>query len=225
MKILLAEDDRDLSSTIVRVLKANKFDVDPVYDGQEALDYLEYGNYDGFVCDVMMPKKDGFTVVREIRKKGNNIPVMILTAKGEIDDKVLGLDIGADDYLTKPFIIKEFLARLRAILRRGGDVKEAYHVGNITLDHENFSLTGPNGSLHLTATEYKLLEYLIAHKGGVLSTERLLENVWDYEADVGINVVWAYVSAVRKKLEEVGSDIELKAMRGVGYQLCEKAVK
>ena len=219
MKILLAEDERDLSSAITRILKANKFDVDQVYDGAEALDYLNYGEYDALICDVMMPKKDGFEVVKEIRAKGNKIPILILTAKAEIDDKVLGLDLGADDYLTKPFAIKELLARLRAIMRRDGAIKEAYHIGNITLDHSAFTLEGPEGSLHLTTTEYKLLEYLIANKNAVLSTERLLANVWDYDSDVEINVVWAYISALRKKLAQVGANLDLKALRGVGYQL------
>ena len=219
MKILLAEDERDLSSTICRILKANNFDVDPVYDGQEAIDYLEYGNYDIFVCDVMMPKKDGFTVVKEVRAKGNNIPILILTARAEIDDKVLGLDSGADDYLTKPFVIKELLARVRALLRRNGEIKEAYHIGNITLSHDSFSLTGPKATLHLTNTEYKMMEYLIANRGVLLSTERLLENIWDYEADVELNIVWAYISALRKKLEQVGADHTIKALRGIGYQL------
>ena len=219
MKILLAEDERDLSSAITRILKANKFDVDQVYDGQEALDYLNYASYDALICDVMMPKKDGFEVVKEIRSKGNKIPILILTAKAEIDDKVLGLDLGADDYLTKPFAIKELLARLRAIMRRDGEIKEAYHIGNIALDHSAFTLEGPKGSLRLTSTEYKLLEYLIANRNAVLSTERLLENVWDYDSDVEINVVWAYISALRKKLDQVGANIDLKAWRGVGYQL------
>lgn len=222
MKILLAEDERDLSSAIVRILKANKYDVDPVYDGVEALEYLEYGNYDAFICDVMMPKKDGFQVVKEVRAKGNKIPILILTAKAEIDDKVLGLDLGADDYLTKPFAIKELMARLRAIIRRDGEIKEAYHYGNISLDHSSFTLEGPKSTTHLTSTEYKLLEYLIANKDSVLSTERLLDNIWDYDSDVEINVVWAYISALRKKLDQVGANLELKALRGVGYQLILK---
>ena len=225
MKILLAEDERDLSATICRILKVNNFDVDPVYDGEEALQFLEYGNYDAFICDVMMPKKDGFAVVKEVRAKGNHIPILILTARSEIDDKVLGLDSGADDYLTKPFVIKEFLARLRALLRRNGEVKEAYHIGNISLDHETFSLTGPSGTVRLTNTEYKMMEYLIANRGSVLSTERLLENVWDYDSEVEINVVWAYISALRKKLEGVGADYNIKAMRGVGYQLTNEEKK
>ena len=224
-RILLCEDDESLGMLLREYLQAKGYDAELCLDGEAGYKAFMKSHFDLCVLDVMMPKKDGFAVVKEVRAKGNHIPILILTARSEIDDKVLGLDSGADDYLTKPFVIKEFLARLRALLRRNGEVKEAYHIGNISLDHETFSLTGPSGTVRLTNTEYKMMEYLIANRGSVLSTERLLENVWDYDSEVEINVVWAYISALRKKLEGVGADYNIKAMRGVGYQLTNEEKK
>ncbi len=221
MKILLAEDERDLSDAIVRVLKMNKYDVDAAYDGQEALDMVYDNDYDALILDVMMPKKSGFEVVKELRKEGNNIPVMILTAKSEIDDRVTGLDCGADDYLTKPFAVKEMLARLRAILRRRGDVLEAYEIGNTKLNHDTFELSCKK-TVRLTAKEYQMMEYLIRNKNVLVSTEKLMDAIWDYESEVEIHVVWAYISTLRKRLEQVESEYTIKAVRGVGYQLALK---
>ena len=218
MKLLLAEDERDLSDAIVRVLKLYKYDVDTAYDGEEALDKIYENDYNGLILDVMMPKKDGFTVVKELREEGNNIPVLILTARSEVDDKVLGLDYGADDYLTKPFAIKELLARIRALLRRKGDVTEAYTIENTSLDHDTFELKAVS-SVRLTSKEYQMMEYLIRNKNVLLSTEKLMDSIWSYDSEAEINVVWAYISALRKKLSQIGSDYTIKAMRGVGYQL------
>ena len=166
----------------------------------------------------MMPKKNGFDVVKDLRKTGDTTPVLILSAKSETDDKVTGLDAGADDYLTKPFQVKELLARLRAIIRRNGDIKEAYSIGNTTLDHETFQLSAKN-SVRLTNTEYKIMEYLIRNQKTLLSTEKIMEAVWDYDNDCEINVVWAYISNLRKKMDQIGSDYTIKAYRGVGYKL------
>lgn len=224
MKILLAEDERDLSEAIVRVLKINKYDVDAAYDGQQALDMVYDNDYDALILDVMMPKKDGFEVVKELRKEGNNIPVLILTAKSEIDDRVTGLDCGADDYLTKPFAVKEMLARLRSILRRRGDVLEAYQIGDTHLNHDTFELSCKD-SVRLTAKEYKMMEYLIRNKNVLVSTEKLMDAIWDYDSEAEINVVWAYISTLRKRLEQVGSEYSIKAVRGVGYQLSLKENK
>ena len=218
MRLLLAEDERDLSSAIVRILKYNKYDVDAVYDGEEALDYMKYNNYDGIILDVMMPKKDGFAVVRELRAQGNQVPVLMLTARAETDDKVTGLDAGADDYLTKPFVIKEFLARVRALVRRKSGYSENYVFGNVTLNYDTFELCALN-KVRLTNKEYKLMEYLIRNKDVLLSTEKIMENVWDYDSAAEINVVWVYISGLRKKLEEIGADCTIKAVRGVGYRL------
>lgn len=221
MKILLAEDERDLSAAIVRVLKFNKFDVDAVYDGEEALDYLSYSEYDGVILDVMMPKKDGFAVVKAMREKGNKTPVLMLTARSDIEDKVKGLDLGADDYLTKPFVIPELLARVRALTRRKSGYTETYKIGNFSLNFDTFELCGTK-NVRLTNKEYKLMEYLIRNKDVLLSTEKIMENVWDYDSAAEINVVWVFISALRKKLEEIGADYTIKAVRGVGYRLEKK---
>ena len=222
MKILLAEDERDLSNAIVRVLKYNKFDVDPVYDGEDALRYLTYAEYDGAILDVMMPKMDGFAVVKALRDKGNHTPVLMLTARADIEDKVKGLDSGADDYLTKPFMIPELLARVRALVRRKGGYTETYKIGNFALNYDTFELCGADKTVRLTNKEYKLMEYLIRNKDVLLSTEKIMENVWDYDSAAEINVVWVYISALRKKLEEAGADYTIKAVRGVGYRLEKK---
>jgi DNA-binding response OmpR family regulator len=225
MKLLLAEDEHDLSDAITKVLKSKNFDVDCAYDGQEALDKIYDNNYDALILDVMMPRKDGFTVVKELRSQGNNIPILILTAITDIDDKVSLLDSGADDYLTKPFSFKELLARIRALLRRSGDtVKDAYQIGQTKLDHETFELSCKT-KVRLTATEYKMMEFLIRNHNSLVSTEKLMDAIWDYDSDAEINVVWAYISSLRKKLEQIGSDYTIKAVRGVGYQLSPRAAK
>ena len=224
MRLLLAEDERDLSAAVVKVLKYNKFDVDAVYDGEEALLYATAYPYDGIILDVMMPKKDGFAVVKALREKGNQVPVLMLTALTETEDKVKGLDSGADDYLTKPFVLPEFLARVRALVRRKGDYTEVHKIGNFTLNSDTFELCSGENNVRLTNKEYRLLEYLIRKKDVLLSTEKIMENVWDFDSAAEINVVWVYISAVRKKLEEVGADYTIKAVRGVGYRLEKKNV-
>lgn len=220
MKLLLVEDELDLSNAIKRVLEFNKYDVDVAHDGVYALELCNDFKYDGIILDIMMPKLDGISVVKRLRAIGNNTPVLILTAKAEIDDKVLGLDAGADDYLTKPFVIKELLARVRALTRRKSESFETYKVGNMTLRHDTFELVA-NESVHLTSKEYKLMEHLIRNKNVLLSTERIMESVWGYNSDAEINVVWVFVSALRKKMEKIGADHTIKAVRGVGYKLEE----
>ncbi len=219
MKILLVEDERDLSSVIVRVLNANKYDVDTAFNGLEAINRVHQSMYELIITDLMMPKMDGIQLVQQIRKEGNNTPILILTAKSQIDDKVEGLDAGADDYLTKPFSMKEFLARIRSLTRRKGDLLEPYKIENLELDHNTFEIRTPEGSLPLTDTEYRLFEYLLRNKNMVLSTERIMENIWGYDTEVEINVVWAYLSSLRKKLAQIKSDVTIKAMRGVGYKI------
>ena len=169
----------------------------------------------------MMPKKDGFAVVKELRKKGNGVPVLILTAKAETDDKVLGLDSGADDYLTKPFVMKELLARIRALTRRKGENTMLCTFGNVTLDPETHEMSAES-SVRLTGREYRLAEYLIRNRNVLLSTERILSNVWEFDTDAELNVVWVYISALRKKMKQIGADSEISAARGVGYRLEKK---
>lgn len=221
MRLLLAEDERDLSGSIRRILVHYKYDVDCAFDGEEALTYLSTYTYDGVILDVMMPKKDGFSVVKELRQKGNNVPVLMLTARSEIDDKVLGLDLGADDYLTKPFVVKEFLARIKALVRRKGEYTDGLTLGNMTLDGSTYELSAI-GRTRLTNKEYRLMEYLIRNKDTLLSTEKIMENVWDYDSEAEINVVWVYLSSLRKKIEQIGADYTIKAVRGLGYRLEKK---
>ena len=221
MRILLAEDERDLASAVKRVLEYAKYDVDVTYDGVSALEYFGYQEYDALILDIMMPRLDGISVVKRIREKGSSVPVIMLTARAETDDKVLGLDAGADDYLTKPFEVKELLARIRALLRRKGDIIEPYTFGNATLDPNTFELSAV-GTVRLSNKEYRLMETLIRNKNVLLSTEKLMESVWDIDSEAEINVVWAFLSALRKKLSEIGANFSIKAVRGVGYRLEEK---
>lgn len=218
MKILFAEDDRDLSSVIVRVLQYNKFDVQSAYDGAEALELLENEKFDVLVLDIMMPKIDGITVVKRLRERGNPIPILLLTALAETDDKVSGLDAGADDYLTKPFVIKELLARIRAIARRSSELQNSYSIGNLTLNPNTFELQA-QGHIRLTNKEYRLMELLIRNKNILLSTERLMEEVWELDSEAEINTVWVFISSLRKKLTQIQADYTIKAVRGVGYRL------
>lgn len=220
MKILLVEDERDLSATLKHVLEYAKYDVTCAYDGLEALQCLDNDTFDALILDVMMPRMNGFEVIKRVRAANNSIPTLMLTARAETDDKVLGLDLGADDYLTKPFQIKEFLARIRAVLRRKSEYTESYSFGNLTLDHDTFEIRAKS-AVRLTNKEYKLMETLIRNKGILLSTERIMELVWDYDTEAEINVVWAFLSALRKKLAQIEANVTIKAVRGVGYKLEE----
>jgi len=220
MRLLLAEDERELSNALVTILKHSNYSVDAVYNGIDALDYLEAENYDGAVLDIMMPGMDGLTVLKKVREKGNNIPVLLLTAKSEIDDRVAGLDSGADDYLTKPFATKELLARIRSMTRRQAELTDnVLSFGNVRLDRTTCELSGPSGRFRLASKEYQMLEMLMANPGRLINTERFMEKIWGYDTDVEINVVWVYVSYLRKKLTSVGADIIIKASRNLGYSL------
>ncbi len=218
MRILLAEDEKEMSNAIVAVLKHEHYSVDAVYDGQDALDYLETGLYDGAILDIMMPKMDGVSVLKEIRKKGMDVPVILLTAKSEIDDKVEGLDAGADDYLTKPFAMKELLARLRSITRRQGEVMDnVIEFSNLKLDRATFMISTESDSLRLANKEFQMLEMLLSNPGQIISTEQFMDKIWGYDSETELNVVWVYVSYLRKKLSKIGAKVNIKAARGVGY--------
>lgn len=220
MRILLAEDERSLSRAIVALLERNGFSADAVYDGQEALEYLAAGNYDALILDVMMPKLDGFGVLKALRSQGNNIPILMLTARSEVDDKVAGLDGGANDYLTKPFATKELLARIRAMTRTAGtQATNDLTCGNITLNRSTFELSSTAGSFRLANKEYQIMELLLRNAGQVVSAERLLERVWGYDSEAEVNVVWVYISYLRKKLAALNADIQIRAIRSVGYAL------
>ena len=200
MRLLLAEDEKALSKALVAILERNNYSVDAVYDGQSALDYLEMDNYDGVILDIMMPKVDGLTVLRKVREKGNLIPILLLTAKSEVDDKVEGLDAGANDYLAKPFHSKELLARIRAITRtQAAQTNSKLTMGNVTLDRATFELSTAKGSFRLANKEFQMLELLMCNPHQLISSERFLEKIWGYDSEAEINVVWVYISYLRKK--------------------------
>ena len=219
MKILLAEDERSLSRALVTILEKNNYTVDPVYNGEDALEYLRGGSYDAAILDIMMPKLDGITVLKQLRAGENPVPVLMLTAKAEIDDKVLGLDAGANDYLTKPFDTRELLARLRAMTRSRGTGDSRLTFGNVCLDRATFELSTPAGSFRLANKEYQMMEILMSNPQRLVSTERFMEKIWGYDSDTQINVVWVYISYLRKKLAALDADIHIKATRNAGYAL------
>lgn len=222
MRLLLAEDEKSLSRAIIAILERNNYSADAVYDGLEALEYLESDTYDGLILDVMMPKMDGITVLKKLREKGNNIPVLMLTAKSEIDDKVLGLDSGANDYLTKPFNTRELLARIRAMTRTNTvQAISILTMGNISLNTATFELSAPGGSFRLANKEFQMLEMLMRNAGRLIPTERFMEKIWGYDSDAEISVVWVYISYLRKKLTALGANVQIKAARNAGYSLEE----
>lgn len=222
MRVLLAEDEKALSRVLVSIFEKNNYSVDPVYDGEDALAYLQSENYDVAVLDIMMPKMDGITVLRKLRESGNNLPVLMLTAKSEVEDKVLGLDSGANDYLAKPFDTKELLARIRAITRNRAVADNKLRMGNIALDRATFELSSPFGSFRLANKEFQMMEMLLSNPRNVVATERFLERIWGFDTDVEINVVWVYISYLRKKLDALSADVAIKASRNAGYSLEEK---
>ena len=223
MRILLAEDEKALSRVLCTIFEKNNYSVDPVYNGEDALFYLQSGNYDVAVLDIMMPKMDGITVLKKLRETGSRMPVLMLTAKSEVEDKVMGLDSGANDYLAKPFDTKELLARIRAITRNQTAADNKLRMGNISLDRSTFELSSPSGSFRLANKEFQMMEFFLSNPRHVIATERFMEKIWGYDSDVEINVVWVYISYLRKKLEALHADIQIKASRNAGYSLEEKA--
>lgn len=218
MRILLAEDERSLSKALVTILTHNNYSVDAVYNGQDALDYLETGLYDVAVLDIMMPLLDGVTVLKRVRAAGNTIPVLFLTAKTEIGDRVTGLDAGADDYLTKPFASAEMLARIRAITRRKSDCSDPvleYH--GLSLDRATYLLSYGDATVKLGNKEYQMMETFLLHPGQMYSTEQFMDKIWGYESNADLNVVWVYISYLRKKLRQIGCPYEIRSNRNIGY--------
>ena len=210
MKLLYAEDERAMSEAVTDILTFHKYIVDAVYNGADALDYAKNEEYDGIILDIMMPKMSGLEVLKRLRASGCRTPILLLTAKAEVEDQIQGLDLGADDYLPKPFSMNLLLARVRAMLRR----REAYtpnelHCGNV----------GPTGSVVLPRLEYQLMELLMLNQGICLSTEDILCKVWGYETDAELGVVWVYISYLRKRLGALGANVSITARRGVGYTL------
>ncbi len=220
MKLLLAEDEKDLSRALLAILTRSNSSADAVYNGADAFDSLESTHYDALILDIMMPKIDGLTVLRKLRAQGNPIPVLLLTAKSEIDDKVAGLDAGANDYLTKPFAAKELLARIRAMTRsQNHAVDSALKVGNLRLDLATFELSSPFGSFRLANKEFQMMELIMANPKNLIPTERFLEKIWGYDSNAELNVVWVYISYLRKKLTSLQANVQIKASRNAGYSL------
>ena len=220
MRLLYAEDEKSLARAVSTILVKNNYSVDVVFDGESALDFLATGNYDGVILDVMMPKRDGFEVLREMRARGDSTPVLLLTAKSEIDDRVTGLDSGANDYLTKPFDMKELLARIRAMTRvLSVQPDKTISFGKVTLDCASYDLNGPGGSTKLAGKEFQMMEMLMRNPRKLVSTETFMDRIWGYDSEAELNIVWVYISTLRKKLKGIDADVEIKAQRGVGYYL------
>ena len=221
MKVLLAEDEKRMNRALCELLRREGYEVTSTDNGEDALYEIEGGLYDLIVLDVMMPRQNGFDVAKKARAEGIKTPILMLTAKGELDDKVEGLDSGADDYLTKPFMTKELLARLRALGRRNIPTNDgSFKYEDLTLDVKKAVLTCDNGqSVRLGEKELRILEYLIANQGRVLTREQIALKIWGYESDSEYNNVEVYMSFARKKLAFVGTRCEIKALRGIGYEL------
>lgn len=220
MRLLYAEDEPGMSEAVVDILTYHKYMVDAVFDGNTALEYARAEKYDGIILDIMMPGKNGLEVLEQLRKEGCRVPVLLLSAKGEVEDRIAGLDLGADDYLPKPFAMGELLARIRAMLRRREEfTPDVLTCGNVSLNQQNFELSANGVSVVLPNLEYRLMEQLMINQGICLSSEDLLTKVWGYEADAEVATVWVYVSNLRKRLAQLGSNVEIKAKRNVGYTL------
>ena len=222
MKILLAEDEVDLNNVVTRYLKKNGYSVDSVLDGEEALDYLEYSEYDLVILDIMMPKVDGFEVIKKLRNKGNHTSILMLTARDNADDKVKGLDLGADDYIVKPFDFNELLARIRAVVRRKyGNSSNRLVIGDLILDTSEKSVTRAGKQIELTGKEYEVLEYLMQSKNRILSREQIKEHVWDFDYEGDSNIIDVLIKNIRKKIDvEAGKQI-IYTKRGLGYVIKE----
>ena len=219
MRILIVEDEKALSRVLVKIFEKNYYSVDAVYNGQEALDYIATGNYDIVLMDVMMPVMDGITALKKIRADGNQIPVLLLTSKSEADDKVMGLDSGANYYITKPFDTKELLAAVRAITRKEEQTDNRLHFGNITLDTSTYELASDTDSVKLTNKEFQMMEMFMSNPKILVSADTLMERIWGYDSDSEINVVWAYISYLRKKLKNLNANFTIKSSRNSGYSL------
>lgn len=220
MKLLYAEDEIEMSEAVLDILTYHKYVVDAVYDGEEALSYANAEQYDGIILDIMMPKKSGLEVLTELRKEGCRTPVLLLTAKAEVEDRIEGLDAGADDYLPKPFAMGELLARVRAMLRRREEfTPDILTCGDLSLNLHNYELSSNGEKTVLSNLEYRLMELLMLNQGIYLSSEDILVKVWGYDTEAEIGTVWVYISYLRKKLLMLGSKVEIRAKRNIGYTL------
>ena len=223
MRILVVEDEKKINDVIVKTLKKEKYGVDSCFDGEEALDYIFSVEYDIILLDIMLPKKDGFEVLKSMRKKGIKTPVLFLTARDQIEDRVRGLDLGADDYLVKPFAFEELLARIRVVLRKNSDSGEdsgnVLKTANLTVDCNKHEVFRDDVSIKLSAKEFSILEYMMRNKGRVVSKEKIEEHVWDFDYEGGSNIVEVYIKFLRKKVDNDFSPKLIHTIRRVGYIL------
>ena len=223
MRILVVEDEKKINDVIVKTLKKEKYGVDSCFDGEEALDYIFSVEYDIILLDIMLPKKDGFEVLKSMRKKGIKTPVLFLTARDQIEDRVRGLDLGADDYLVKPFAFEELLARIRVVLRKNSDSGEdsgnVLKIANLTVDCNKHEVFRDDVSIKLSAKEFSILEYMMRNKGRVVSKEKIEEHVWDFDYEGGSNIVEVYIKFLRKKVDNDFSPKLIHTIRRDGYIL------
>ena len=223
MRILIAEDELSLAKAIVAILKKSSYDAEAVHDGETALQYLSSEQYDAAILDIMMPRMSGIEVLKRYRAGGGLTPILMLTAKSEIEDKVQGLDSGANDYLTKPFDVQELLARIRAMTRQlTAQSTSRLSLGNISLNRANYELSSPSGSFRLTNKEFQMMELMLSNPNQLISSERFMEKIWGYDSSAEINVVWVYISYLRKKLASLNADVQISVTRNAGYMLEEK---
>lgn len=222
MRILIAEDEVSIARALKVMLEKSKYAVDMVHSGTDALDYIRAASYDALVLDIMMPGMDGIEVLTTARAEGCTTPALFLTAKAEVADRVAGLDAGADDYLPKPFASSEFLARVRALTRRSNTYASSIlSFGNVTLDCSQYLLKTILGEVRLNNKEYQLMELFLRHPRQVFSSEHLMEKVWGLDSEAEMDVVWTYIGFLRRKLRQIGADIEIRTIRGAGYALEE----
>lgn len=226
MKLLLVEDERELSEALFQILTNNKYSVDAVYDGEDGLDYALTGVYDVIVLDIMLPKLNGLSLLKQLRKSGISTPVIMLTAKSQIEDRVLGLDLGADDYLTKPFATEELLARLRYITRRKGNVvnDNILTYGDISLNLDTYDLDVNNENIRLTLKEFEIIKYFMERPKCVVSKDDLITKLWGFDSEVEYNNIEVYISFIRKKLTYLKSNVSIVTIRGVGYRMEDSIV-
>ena len=224
MRLLIAEDEREIARALKTVLERNKYTVDTVDNGSDALDYLLTGAYDGVILDIMMPGQDGLEVLRSARQAGLTTPVLLLSARGELGDRVVGLEAGADDYLPKPFALTELLARVKALLRRSGSyAMDVLTMGDLSLNCSTYQLAASGGAVGLNNKEFQIMEYFLRNPKKIFSTEELMARVWSWDSQAEINVVWTNIANLRRKLTGIGSGVEIRSIRGAGYRLEEKS--
>ncbi len=220
MRLLIAEDDTKLLKSLKHIFESNKYMVDAVSTGTDAYDYAETGEYDGIVLDIMMPGMDGVEVLRKIRAKGISTPVLFLTAKTEVYQRVEGLDAGADDYLPKPFSTQELLARVRAMLRRKDNyTPEIIEVGGLVLNRSTYELSFAVQTCSLSGREFQIMEMLMGRPNFVVTSDEFLSHVWGWNSEVDVSVIWVHISNIRKKLTAMNAPIEIRFVRGAGYKL------